>query len=205
MLNSNYGTLYLFFFKLNSIFQMKWDKKLALYLILIYFIYALSNSLTLGDFVPPIPLFPFLIPFLGLAYFFRTPVSVISVIMLVISFGVPIQMLIFLHPFFIQVMSFSALICMLLSGCLMARYFYLNHKIYYNFLWCIVMMVSPILIIDDKLVMFVYFMTLGLSSVICLKSNSFNHSNSTSEYRLILLMGFISILYSINFISIFSI
>ena len=37
---------------------MSWDKKLALYLMLIYFIYALSNSFTIGAFVPPIPFFP---------------------------------------------------------------------------------------------------------------------------------------------------
>ena len=184
---------------------MKWDKKIALYLTMFYFIYAFSNCFTLGDFVPPLPLFPFLIPFLGLVYFLKTPFSITSVLMLIVSFGVPSHILIFLHPLLIQVLSFSALLSMVLLGLLLFRYFYFNDKLSYNFLWCIVMILSPILIMDNKWVMFGFFILLGVSSLICLRINSFDNSKSISEYRMFLLIGFICVLYSINFISLLSI
>ena len=63
---------------------------------------------------------------------------------------------------------------------------------------------SPILILDNKLIMFGYFILLGIATLICLKNVSFNQSNAEPEYRILLLIGFICGLYSINFISLVS-
>ena len=89
---------------------MNWDKKLTFYLALIYFIYALSNTLTLGGFVPPIPIFPFLIPFLALCFIVKTPFSVYSLLMIFIAVGVPIHMFTFLHPLLIQGFTLFAIL-----------------------------------------------------------------------------------------------
>ena len=184
---------------------MRWDKKLTFYLTLLYFIYALSNMLTLGDFVPPVPIFPFLIPFFALCFFIKTPVSLFSLLMIIISIGVPIHMFTFLDPLIINWFSLLAIISLFIGGILILKQFYSNdNSIYSNYLFGIIMLLSPVLIIHNNYVLYTYFICLGLTSLICLKSNRIKKQRFLGEYRFILFIAFICSLYSINLLALLS-
>jgi len=183
---------------------MKWDKKLIFYLALMYFIYALSNTIALGDFVPPIPIFPFLIPFLALCFIVKTPFSIYSFLMIFIAVGIPIHMFIFIHPLLIKWFSFLAISSLLIAGIMLWRCFYLNDNKLYNYLFGLVMMLSPFLILDNYWLKYIYFIGIGLSAIICLKSQVLYQKKLLSEYRFILYMTFISSLYMINLIALIS-
>lgn len=184
---------------------MRWDKKLTFYLTLLYFIYALSNMLTLGDFVPPIPIFPFLIPFLALCFLVKSSVSIFSLLIFIISIGVPIHMFTFLNPLIIQWFSLLAILSLLVAGIIFLKHFYSNdNSIYSNYLFGIIMLLSPVLIIHNNYVLYTYFACLGLSSLICLKSNRMKKQRFLVEYRFILFIAFICSLYSINLLALLS-
>ena len=183
-------------------FHMRWDMKLSWYLILAYFMYALSNSLILGGFVPPIPIMPFFIPFLALCFVVKTPPSVFSFLMIFIAVGISIHIFSFIHPLYIKWISIIAICSLSTTGLLLLSFFYNNERRLNNYILGSILIMSPLLILENSIIKHLYFIALGISALISLKSEMLQKNQYMAKYRMILLLVFISSLYTINLLAI---
>ena len=96
-------------------------------------------------------------PFLALCFLVKSPVSIFSLLIFIISIGVPIHMFTFLNPLIIQWFSLLAILSLLVAGIIFLKHFYSNdNSIYSNYLFGIIMLLSPVLIIHNNYVLYNY-------------------------------------------------
>ena len=181
---------------------MNTEVKLPFYLLLIYLFYALFSWVEIGDFVPPIFIMPVIISIVGLFYVIKNIKSIFSLVYLSFSFVFTLNLNPFLNNTFKNVFGLLALFVLLLYAIILFKNCF-KSKLNLNFLYFpFVILITPILVLENDFFSFSFFVLLFIASLFSYRKRLFN---SVGQQRFLLLAGFTSSLYIINFFPLFSI
>ena len=176
---------------------MNWEVKLPFYLFLVYLLYALFSWVEIGEFVPPIFLMPVIIFVVGLFYVFKNMKSIYGVVYLSFSLVFTLNLNPLLSSLLKNFFGLLAMFILVLYAILLIKN-YLKSKSGPSFLISpTVIFAIPVLLYENNFFSFFFFLALFISSFFSYKKRLFN---SIGQQRFLLLAGFTSSLYIINFL-----
>ena len=181
---------------------MNTEVKLPFYLLLIYLFYALFSWVEIGDFVPPIFIMPVIISIVGLFYVIKNIKSIFSLVYLSFSFVFTLNLNPFLNNTSKIVFGSLALFVLLMYAIILIKNC-LKSKLDLSFLYFpLIIFTTPILVLENDFFSFSFFVLLFIASLFSYRKRLFN---SVGQQRFLLLAGFTSSLYIINFLPLVSI
>lgn len=176
---------------------MNWEVKLPLYLFLFYFFYGLFSWAEIGDFVPPIIIMPIIIPMVGLFYISKNIKSLYNVIYLLFSIGITVNIIPFLSSEIKNYIYIVTLFVLIVFSLILFIKCFLNKSDKKYLYFPLIILTTPILYLENDFYPLLYFSLLGLASFFSYKQKAYN---SIGEQRFLLLTGFSSSIYLINFL-----
>ncbi len=176
---------------------MRWDYKLVTYSLLTYAIYGVLNLFDLNSFVVPLPLSFILAPLITIVFCLKTTISINTLLYL----GIPLIMLKDLFIYYDEVIGIALIILGIISwitlGILLIKRPNNNFFIKTS---GVLLICSPLLLLNWKALSLVYLIILLISSVKTLQIEDLSLNKPLERSLLILI--FINALYLLNEVSI---